>query len=72
MTENSIPTKAPYRACFNNQKVFCLSIEDAARVIVEIGYGSIDKLAGSLYRTISGREQDAVVGACRSFIASNN
>ena len=72
MTTTQNTAKAPYRASFNNQKVFCLSIEDAARVIVEIGGGSIDKLAGSLYRTISGREQNAAVEAARIFQAGIN
>ena len=60
-------TAAPYRAGYKGQKIFCLSLADAARIILEVGGGSIDKLAGSLYRTISGREQDTAVEAARIF-----
>jgi len=69
MTTTQNTEMAPYRAGYKGSKVLCLCLSDAARVILEAGGGSIDKAAGSLYRTISYREQQAAVETARGIVA---
>lgn len=58
MNDNTEAAKPVYRAGYKGQKRYFATIEDAARYTLANG-GSIDRLAGSVYRTISGKEQDA-------------
>jgi len=57
---------APYRVNIGSNRVFCETLEEAARIVIQHGGGAIYRPAGKLYRTISGREQAAAVETARA------
>ena len=59
MATTPAPTPTPaYRAGWRNNKLYFATLAEAAAHTAQHG-GSVDKLCGTLYRTISGREQHA-------------